>query len=189
MLLGFYGQAAFSRYTAAGRVWTHDLRFACSSLAAEFLALFPPGALHEGDHQRVLAHIAALPLVLKHELRYSRDTRELKGLLSHEDMVRIQCANSMSNHCVDVIRSYYAGGTTHKNLFTTKVVVGNRMSYIKMSVAHLENGIASSRFLRSYEIAPGFLVLLNLLLGTWFLLLPFALAEKSGMFTHWQGFC
>lgn len=181
MLLGFYVQAAFTRYMSAGRVWTHDLRFACSSLAAQFMSLFPEGALHEGDHQRAVAHVAALPLVLKHELLHSRDTRELKGLLSSEDLLHIQCAESMANHCLDVIRAYYAAGSSHKDMFTKKVVMNNRASPMNLSITHIENGIALSKFLRSYEIAPGFQILLNLLLATWFLVLPFAIAERSGM--------
>lgn len=181
MLLGFYVQAAFSRYMSAGRVWTHDLRFACSSLAAQFMSLFPEGALHEGDHQRVIAHVAALPLVLKHELLHSRDTRELKGLLSSEDVLRIQCAESMTNYCLDVIRAYYAAGSSHKDMFRKKVVLNTCIIPPNMSITHIENGIALSKFLCLYEIAPGLQILLNILFSTWFLVLPFALAERSGM--------
>ena len=139
------------------------------------MSLFPEGALHEGDHQRVIAHVAALPLVLKHELRHSRDTRELKGLLSFEDILHIQFAESMTNHCLDVIRAYYAAGSSHEDMFTKKVVLTNRASPLNMSLTHIENGIAISKFLCLHEIAPGLQILLNILFSNWFLVLPLRL--------------
>lgn len=71
-------------------------------------------------------------------------------------MGRIQCANSLSNFYVAVVRWYYAGGMIHENLLAAKLEFGNGMYYIKMSVAHLENGMALSTFRRSSEIAQVF---------------------------------
>eukprot|EP00737_Agarophyton_chilense_P002425 gb/GEZJ01002761.1/.p1 GENE.gb/GEZJ01002761.1/~~gb/GEZJ01002761.1/.p1 ORF type:complete len:1440 (-),score=182.28 gb/GEZJ01002761.1/:2957-7276(-) len=183
MLLGFFVQAAFIRYIAAGSVWGARLRSSCHSIAVQFQTLFSEGTIHDGDVTRVLAHVAAIPLVLKSELRNSRDLREVKGLLSFSDIARIQCADSMVSHCVDVIRSYYLFFMCHKEQISVPVTYGSRTSFVKYEIIELEKVIRHSKFLRSFEIAPGFLVLLKSFLGLWFLVLPFALAEFSGWFT------
>lgn len=180
LVLGFYVQAAFARYNSAGQIWVNDLRSGCHALAAQSFSLFEDGTLHEGDQLRMVAHIAALPLVLKNELRGSRDVREIKGLLSYDDMARIQCAESMASHCVDVIRSYFIALISRKDLLSKNIVFGNRVLFYKVGILGLERLIRSLKFLRSFDIAPGFVSLLNILLGIWFAILPFAIAEICG---------
>lgn len=181
LVLGFYVQAAFARYNSAGHIWVDELGSNCHALAAQSFSLFEDNTLHEGDKLRMVAHIAALPLVLKNELRGSRDVREVKGLLSYEDIARIQCAESMASHCVDVIRSYFIALISRKDLLSKTVVFGNRVLFFKVGILGLERLIRSLKFLRSFDIAPGFLALLNALLGIWFVILPFAISEISGM--------
>lgn len=180
MLLGFFVRAAFVRYLAAGGVWGSRLRSYCHGLAVQFQTLFPEGTFHEGDHRRIIAHLAAIPLVLKSELRNSRDIREVKGLLSYKDLGRLQCADSMVTHCVDVLRSYLYSVTNYSNRLHKPFYYGRRVSMVKFLLHHMEKMIRESMFLRTFEIAPGFQTLLNTFLGLWFLILPFALAEHSG---------
>ncbi|CAN8065431.1 unnamed protein product [Agarophyton chilense] len=183
MVLGFFVQAAFVRYISAGGVWGARLRASCHTLAVQFQTLFPEGSIHDGDHRRILSHIAAIPLVLKSELRNSRNIQEVKGLLSHHDISKIQCADSMVSHCVDVLRSYFLVYLHHSDRLRKPVVYGSGVAFVKMEIIALEKMIRQSKFLRSFDIAPGFLILLNCFMGIWFLILPFALAEYSGWFT------
>ncbi|PXF41790.1 hypothetical protein BWQ96_08484 [Gracilariopsis chorda] len=183
MLLGFFVRSAFVRYISAGSVWGARLRSSCHALATQFQVLFEEGTFHDGDHRRIIAHVAAIPLVLKAELRNSRDIREIKGLLSFEDVARIQCADSMVSHCVDVLRSYFLGVQSDNAAKHKPFHFGSRVSFVKYEIIELEKMIRESKFLRSFEIAPGFLILLNTFLGLWFLILPFAIAEHSGWFT------
>lgn len=182
LALSFYVQAAFERYNLAGQLWASDLRSACHSLAAQLFTLFSDGTFHEGDQRRVLAHLAAIPLILKNDVRGSRDTSEVRGLLSQDDIARMEDAESMANHCLDVIRSYYIGAITRKDLCLKDVVIGNRASFFEDQIENVEKVVRSLKFLDSFGIAPGFELLLNTLLGIWFLILPFALAEISGKF-------
>lgn len=181
MLIAFYIQAAFSRYNDAGAVWGDNLRSACHSLASQFLALFPDGAIHEKDHERVIGHVAAIPIVLKNEMRDSRDLREIKGLLSNEDYCRVQQAENMTMYCVDVVRSYFFKVINYPDELKKPHIPGDRILLIKYEILALERIITKSSFLHGFEIAPGFVSLLNSLLAIWFILLPFALAESSGM--------
>lgn len=184
MLLGFFVRAAFVRYLAAGGVWGSRLRCYCHGLAVHFQTLFPEGTFHEGDHRRIIAHVAALPLVLKSELRSSRDVREVKGLLSPKDLGQLQCADSMATHCVDVLRSYLFSVTNYSDRLHKPFYYGRRVSMVKFMIHHVEDMVGECMFLRTFEIAPAFQTLLNTFLGLWFVILPFALTEHSGKCTQ-----
>ena len=175
---------SFNRYNEAGAVCGEKLRALCHSLAAQFYTMVPAGSFHEGDQDRIIGHIAAIPIVMKHELRGSRDIREVKGLLSSHDYARIQSANSMINYCVDVVRAYHLKVGCHVELLekAPNVPPGNRRALTRTDIKDLELLICSYQFLRNFEIAPGFIALLKVLLGIWFLGLPFVLAEISGSF-------
>ena len=165
-------------------MWTDSLRSSCHALAAQWFTMFEPGTWHKNDNARVIGHIAALPLLVKCELRGGRDLTELKGLLSHEDVGKILDSPVMSSHCLDVIRSYFIAGARHKNRLSKPVYGGHRLSFVQLEIKRTEATIRSAMFLKKYAIAPGFIVLLNMLIATWFFLLPFVLAETSGKTIH-----
>lgn len=182
LVLGFYVQAAFKRYSAAGTIWGDHLRSACQALAAQWLTLYTPGMWHEGDVDRVIAHIAAVPIVLKQEMRDERDLRDLKGLLSQEDVGRIQSADNMAAHCIDVIRSYLFVTFALKDKLARPEESNwaSRVSYVYLEILELENATRTCRFLKEFRIAPPFVAIVRALLAIWFILLPFGLAESSG---------
>lgn len=162
-------------------MWTDCLRSSCHALATQWFTMFEQGTWHSEDHARVIGHIAALPLIVKGELRGVQDMTELKGLLSREDVDKIRRAHGMSRHCLDVIRSYFITGTRHTNRLKKEVYGGHRLSFVQLEIRRTEGTIRSAMFLKQYTIAPGFIILLNMLVGTWFFFLPFVLAEKTGM--------
>lgn len=179
--MGFYVQLAYQRYTEAGIVWYNLIPGGCIDLSGTWLSLFERGTWHEGDLERVFGHIAAIPVVLKHSVRGSRDLRDLQGLLSPQDIAAIQRAEDMPTHCTDVLRSYYY----HSKLVKCEDEEGNRMSsnrrsFIGPCFGTLDAAIKSARFLYEFEFAKGFAQELNFLLGLWFVLLPLVLAEVSG---------
>lgn len=182
--LGFYVQAAFSRYNKAGNVWGDELRGMCHGLTSVFMSYFPSNELHDGDTERVVGHIAALPIALKAELRRSRDIRSLKGLLSSSDLTRLQCAGSMSLYCLTVVRSYYHKVVSRQETINSKKVAPGRLNLILlMEFFKMERIIQTCLMLKSVPIASDFVILLKVLLGIWFFILPFVLTEISGWFT------
>lgn len=190
-LLGFYTNAAFMRYYKAGTVWGDKLRATSHTLASMFLSYTHRGALHEGDHERIVGHLAAIPLVLKSQLRDVHDLREVRGFLSHQDVGRIQCAPNMAMHCVDVLRSYMFklmchGATVDKKGWPGPVSVA---LFLRVNMEALEEMVRLSFFLKEFPISFAAMNLLNTLLAIWFIILPFVLAEKSGWFTIlWTAF-
>lgn len=194
-LLSFYVREAFARYNVGGNVWYDYLRAYCHSLLSQLMSYWAKGELHEEDHRRMVGHLSAIPLLLKKELRYSRDVREIKALVSSSDLARIECADSMAVHCLDVVRAYfYKIMTREKAVGIDKSSSGDSTESIKRNPGRLslimwndlvsiENGIQDALHLNRYRIAPGFTNLLKTLLGLWFLVLPLVLAELSGWFT------
>ncbi|CAN8072672.1 unnamed protein product [Agarophyton chilense] len=183
LLLGFYVNAAFDRCKDAGISWADTLHSACHSLAVQFLTLFDDGAIHKGDHNRIIAFIACIPIVLKNQMRNSRDIREIKGLLSQEDLARVHCADNMSRYCVEVVKAYQLAAASRPEYAAQKITYGKRFIAMKREMGLLEKAAQQLIFLSAFPIAPGFVMLLNALLAIWFLILPFALAEISGWFT------
>lgn len=162
-------------------MWFNLIPGGCIDLSAAWLILFERGTWHEGDFERIFGHIAAIPIVLKHSVRGSRDLRDLQGLLSPQDIAAIQCAEDMPTHCTDVLRSYYHHSKlTMSENEDSETMSPNRVSFIPPCFGLLDAAIKSARFLSEFEFAKGFAQELNFLLGLWFLLLPLVLAEISG---------
>lgn len=184
-MLSLYVRAAYERYQDAGYVWFDRLPKVCHILASTWPSCVPSDAIHKGDHDRVLGHIAAVPIVLKHELRDSKDISELKGLLSKADIASILCAPNMSWHCLDVIRSYYMEVSCHQDRLhdRTGFFFGPRMVRYQSQVDELEETLWKIDFLHKFSLSPAFIAMLNILIVIWVLLLPFILAESSGWFT------
>lgn len=120
------------------------------------------------------------------ELRDERDLRELKGLLSEDDIGKISAAESMSEYCVDVIRAYYLSGICHPEQFASLEdrVSGTRSPHLKFEIENLQEALRQCKFLKSFPIAHGFMILLRALIGIWFILVPFVLSESNGMFSE-----
>lgn len=182
--LGFFVRAAFKRYHLAGSVWGDHLRGSCHSLASQFLSYFQRDELHNGDHKRVISYIATLPLVLKSELRGSRDIRELKGLLSFTDLGHVQCAESMSGHCLSVVRSYFLKVLSRQGAVQGDALFPDRIGWtMQRDLMALEQAVQLTMYLNQTEMAPGFSVLVKILLAVWFFIVPFVVSEVMGWFT------
>lgn len=178
-------QASFARYDKAGAVWTSTLRQACHNIAAVWMNLFPGRFLNNADRNKIIAHVAAIPVVLKQQLRDSSDLRELKGLFSDRDLAALQYAPNMSLYCIDVIRSYLYKPTLISNVDDKSGQLENFIwaDVIGKQLLSLEQALSYSFFVKDFTLSPGFLSVLNVMLGIWFMILPFVLAEVSGWFT------
>lgn len=180
-VLGFYVNEAFARYSTAGSIWDCTLRKSCHLVTNYIMAIIPPNAIHDGDQARIVAHLAALPLVLKAELRDSRDLREVSGLLSHADLGLLQTAPSMSRHCLDVLLAYWCRFVKRDMEVKAKMnYLGINVQMLRYELSVVEEAVAKALLVKNFPIAPAFIHLLNSLLGIFFLVLPFILAEVSG---------
>lgn len=183
-VLGFFARAAFLRYNGAGSIWGDFLRGNCHTIASTFMSYWPANEVHSGDKKRILGHVAAIPVALKCDLRGSRDLRELRGLLSSSDVSRILYAQTMSTHCITVVRSYYYKVMARKKSIASTKIKGGRLDMqTRFELLMLERTVQTALFLHDVPIAPGFVNLLNALLIIFFGILPFVLAELCGWLT------
>lgn len=178
-------RASYVRYNKAGGIWTLSLKSTLHTIASTWMTLFPDGILSMADQNRIIGHLAAVPVALKQQLRDSLDLQELKGILSDRDLAAIQSAPNMPAYCVDVVRAYYYKPSMVSDPDDTSGQSENRTWMVAMrnQFRPLEEAIASSLYLKEFMLAPGFVAVLNTMLGIWFMVLPFVLAEVSGWFT------
>lgn len=183
-VLGFYVSNAFRRYNLAGMVWGDHLRGQTHCVLSQMLPCWKSGDMHNGDFERFVGHLAALPIALKMELRGTRDLRELKGLLSANDVSKIQFSQSMSAQCLNVVRGYYSKLYIYLTTKDGGKIAFSRTGLLLLrNLPDLEKTVQTALFLNNVGIAPEFISLVNLLLGLWFLIIPFVLAEISGWLT------
>lgn len=183
-LLSFFSAVAAARYRAAAALWVQRIRPACHSLASNLLRFYRDGAVHTDDIHRMIGIVAAIPLVIKAEVRGSRDVRDFAGLLSAEDMSGVVCGENMCNHLFDVVRAYYL----RIALIPDKLKVMDistpprlRTAFIRFPLIDIENALVEARFLTGFDVSPAFKTLLKTLLFIWFAILPFLLFEVAGM--------
>lgn len=182
-VLGFFARFSYERYNAAGTVWGGKLGGLLHSITSQFILYIPDGTLHEGDQKRIIGHIAALPTVLKQELRELRDLRAIKGLLSAEDVAKIQYSPSMSARVMDVIRSYLytvLNYGEYQHIADGSAFLG---ATLWLDLIEIEKTIELLKRIKNFKISPSFVTIINILLGSWLIILPFAIAEISGWFT------
>lgn len=96
------------------RVWT-NIGGTITSFSKYVCQAFDGGMFHRGDRERMLGFLVAFPVTLKRELRNERDLRELKGVLTQEDLARLQNAPSMPSYCLYVLSAYCLDAKTKES--------------------------------------------------------------------------
>lgn len=118
-LLGFYVTASHNRYISGMQLWASSLRLTLHTLVTQFRNYFPAEGIHKHDHLRIMGHIISLPIVLKQEVKQSRDVRDLTKFLPSQDVLDILNARSMSRHVVNDIRSYFVRIAMRPDTYST----------------------------------------------------------------------
>lgn len=182
LLLGFFAAAAFARYDRGGSLWEARVRPACHQLSSALLIYVRNGIVHTEDSRRLIGLVASIPLLLKAELRGVRDLRDVAGLLTPQDLIRISCAESMVMYCLDAVRAYILRIVNQMELLLHKEVAHPRArtAFVRSAIVVLEGALQEARLLNTFSISPVFRVLLKTLLGIFFAIVPFILFELSG---------
>lgn len=87
------------------RLWTM-ITGTITSTAKYIVQAFAEDCFHKGDRERILGFLVAFAVTLKRELRDEKDLRELKSVLSDEDLARLQNSSGMSSYCLYVLSGY-----------------------------------------------------------------------------------
>lgn len=185
VLLGFFIREASNRYWQAQFAWTNmtaTLRY----IIRHMRQTTPPGTWHDGDHDRIAAHLISYPITLKMALRGEREREQIQDILSQSDLDEVIQAEEMHIHCMRVVRAYFSVVEDDAPVSFTcttveKTPCGNNTRYylIKYIDAVDEYANAIMR-ISHFQPAKGYVNHLRIFLYIWMFFLPLALVKTSG---------
>lgn len=105
VLLGFYMRESSRRYMTAVNSWDALVGHLIIILR-HFIQIHSTCFWHDGDLDRIVAHLAAYPIAIKMTLRGENDRDQLQPILNPSDLEDVMAADSMHAHCLRVVRSY-----------------------------------------------------------------------------------
>lgn len=185
VLLGFYIREASSRYIQA-QTSVHRTGGMLCRMVRVVRQVFPLNTWHEGDRDRIIAHLLAYPLALKMSLRGERDVELLKVVLHERDAEDVVSAKSMHFHCMRVVKSYLIvqddGSGEFKDCNSTNQCHPGVLTRMIMGV--MTDGVdeASISAFRISQFRPSLAYInhLQIFLYIWMMFLPIAIVRTSG---------
>lgn len=187
VLLGLSVRDATSRYREALELWG-KITAILKMHVRLIVQCMPNGAWHDGDRDRLFAHLIAYPIALKMVLRGERDTEQLKHILGEEDVRDVLVERRMDLRCVKVIRGYYSCLAMGTNIgFKPREPAKLPISRMELEDLLEETGNKLVR-IKEFRVAKGYGFHVDVFLVIWLALLPFAIVASSGWFTLlWTG--
>lgn len=187
VLLGFFIREASGRFQEAHlSIATVGLHLA--NLLRQIRQAYPAGTWHDGDLDRIVAHLVAFPIALKMALRGEREAEQLDMILTPEDLEDVLEADSMHLHCSRVVRAYTSAAEDdayysfgHTKAEATPAGWGTR--YFVIDVLDAVD-MAANTATRISEFRPSIAYVshLQIFLYIWMLFLPLALVASSGWY-------
>lgn len=185
VLLGFFIREASQRFREA-----QDSIHIVSSYLRQLIRLirlqYPANTWHDGDYDRIAAHIVAYPIALKMTLRGEREREQLEPLLHPDDVSDVLEADLMHTHCLRVVRAYLATAEDdgyfvfkHSNCTRTYAGVGTRYFNVDL-VDSIDMTANAAVRIAQFSPAKGYINHLQIFLYIWMLFLPLALVKTSG---------
>lgn len=181
LLLGFWISDAYGRYRRGLFLWKVPMQRCIEHVALMFCASVRPGSFHEGDWERFLSFLAALPYATKQHLRSERNIDELRGILSEEDWHALGEAENFPDHCMNVINGYYSVSDTLHPKFKRdadpNLATGIEVFY---DLFEYELAVEECDAMRRYPIPHAFTSHLRFFAGVWLMILPLAFVNHYG---------
>lgn len=192
VLLGFFIREAAQRYDEALRHWG-NIAALLRQTVRQVVQAYPPGVWHEGDHDRLVAHLIAYPLALKMTLRGESDRGPLEKVLHPDDVEDVVNADSMHVQCIRVVRAYLSSAEVDgskpflpQKRRKEKGFCPRYFAVDQVDEVEIE-GNALERIAR-FQSAVGYTFHLKIFLYIWLLFLPLGIIGTSGWFTPlWSG--
>lgn len=187
VLLGFFIREASNRYQE-GQYAIHSAGCFLRQVIRILQQLYPAGTWHEGDMDRVVAHIVAYPIALKMTLRSERERAQLDQLLHEDDVTDVLNANVMHIHCSRVVRAYFSASeidASHATNFSnvSKAPAGPATGYFAIDILDAVD-LAANTAVRIAEFRPAVVYVnhLRFFLYIWLMFLPLSLVQTSGWY-------
>lgn len=184
-LLGFWVNDAHGRYRRALDIWLFEMRTKIDTVAFQISVLCRPGLWHNKDRERLFSFLAALPYVVKMQLRETRDTTELEGLLARGDLDDLRRAQNLPRHCLHLVYGYLnsmdsADSQTFRGGSSPLSATIYPLYYNLWAV---ESMIAECEALKKFPLSVSFTNHLRVFSAFWLALLPLSLIGTGGLFS------
>lgn len=155
VMSSFWLQDAYRRYRRTLELMTSEIIPLLQAFAYQFSYGSRHHALHKGDIERYLSHIAALPVTLKSYSSHSKLLDQVDALLSMKDAHELKMAHDPTSHVLSVIASYmdYADSkfSNHDPNWGHHSFCG--MNHLmQVSRTQLEASVAELQALKNYNI-------------------------------------
>lgn len=183
--LGFMVRNAHGRFVQGQRLWKEDITSLCRSLSNHVLQSFEPGSFHDGDVDRIVGHIAAVPILLVSGLRGNAiRLDEIMQVVGDGDTQRIVEAREPIFHCLDLVRAYLFYAEKLSATDSRRNGMPTQERFLSMRyVENLQNAVVEARFISRVGVPFGYSMHVRVFLMIWLAILPLALVETAGWFT------
>lgn len=186
VLLSLYIREANKRYEAAHVA----VQRACAALKRVVRVVrlgYPRGMWHEGDHDRVLAHLVAYPIALKMTLRRERDHEQLLPLLHAADVDDVVGADLVHLQCMRVVRAYLTAAEDDTEAFElTNVETTPPGAVVRRHSSELLDAVDVAAHdavqIAHFRPAKAYINHLRIFLYIWMMFLPLAVVGESGWY-------
>lgn len=186
VLLSLYIREASQRYEAA-QAAIQRASAALKRVVRVVRQVYPRGTWHEGDIDRILAHLVAYPIALKMTLRRERDSEQLLPLLHTDDVSEIIRADLVHLQCMRTVRAYFSAAEDDADAFDqTNAQSTPAGADIRRHVSKLLDSVdlAAQGAIRigHFRPATSYINHLRIFLYIWMMFLPLALVGTSGWY-------
>lgn len=185
VLLGFYITEASRRYMTAVLAWDALVAHLIVTLR-HFIQIHSTCVWHDGDLDRIVAHLAACPITVKMALRDERDRAQLERILNPSDLEDVMAAECMHAHCLRVVRSYLTSkvpDSAYGFQPPDRGVYGPGIAYITLdfidTVIYNANKLIN---IAQFSPAAGYVTHLFIFMFIWLFFLPLNLVAVSGWY-------
>lgn len=193
LLLGFWLNDAYNRYWAALMLWQTTIRSGIDEVAFQFAIICKRGMWHHRDRERLFSYLAALPYVVKMDLRSSHELSELENILSPNDLADLRASDNMRHQCFDVLYGYCnsvdsAYGKILKKKTTgctdAENARGNALGITAYSTLYnlwsVEKALQECETMRKFPISKSFTAHLGIFTALWLAILPLSTLLHDG---------
>lgn len=185
-LLGFLVNRTHARFVTGQKLWKDGITALCRRLTNSVLQSFEPSSFHNGDVDRIVGHLAAIPITLAAELRRTAVPIDmLSNVMGDVDAHRVVASHEPVFYCLDVVRAYFFYAET---LAVTTTPSRNGMPtqerFLNMRyLEHLQKAAVEARALVRVGLPFGYSMHVRVFLMAWLAVLPFALVQAAGWLT------
>lgn len=187
MVLSFRASNGNVQYEAGAALFG-AIRKTVRNLAVEIVQCFKAGTWHEGDKERLIAHLVQLPIALKNAT-IGKETAggQWKGLLSEQDEAELESASCEVQYILNLLEAHMLTADCADPTYIARQS-GKRSSTIVLSrillrIYSVREVMGRVMCTKRFPCPVSYSRHQRLFAGLWLALLPFSMTPTAGLLT------